>query len=227
MKQTDHYIVPSNGTTRDRILRCLGICWISSRICGCGARSWIVVATTLVLTASPVLIAADDSSDEVVSPEPPRPALVSVAAGDASFDSAPTASATMRSSLTKKLERTYLVAQQRLRQYPSCRALFQGLEHDGFETLEHTIYVQASKQRESQVCGSATVAFTRVNSPVVTLCKRFDRISDAKAAVVMLHEALHTAGLDERPHDPDGMTPYEINFMVERSCGFGVLLARR
>jgi len=59
------------------------------------------------------------------------------------------------------------------------------------------------------------------------LCKRFDRVSNAMAVVVMLHEALHTAGLDEKSHAPDGMAPHEINFLVERSCGFGVLLARR
>jgi hypothetical protein len=40
-----------------------------------------------------------------------------------------------------------------------------------------------------------------------------------KAALVLLHEALHFAGLTEQPHDPRAMTSSEINDMVKDRCG--------
>jgi hypothetical protein len=37
-------------------------------------------------------------------------------------------------------------------------------------------------------------------------------------AVVLLHEALHVAGLGQAPHHPHAQTPQEIDRMVRRSC---------
>ena len=40
------------------------------------------------------------------------------------------------------------------------------------------------------------------------------------AAVAVIHEALHHAGLTEAPHDRLAMTSIEITEMVEDACGF-------
>jgi hypothetical protein len=59
-----------------------------------------------------------------------------------------------------------------------------------------------------------------VGGSTVGLCAQFGRIPVAEAAQVLIHEALHNAGLSEQPHDPDGLTPDEIDDMVARACGF-------
>ena len=52
---------------------------------------------------------------------------------------------------------------------------------------------------------------------MVGLCAQFGRIRVAEASQVLIHEALHNAGLSEQPHDPDGLTPDEIDEMVARA----------
>jgi len=37
--------------------------------------------------------------------------------------------------------------------------------------------------------------------------------------MVIIHEALHHAGLTEYPQDPNGMTSNQINGMVAEQCG--------
>jgi len=39
-------------------------------------------------------------------------------------------------------------------------------------------------------------------------------------SMFVIHEALHHAGLTEKPQDRRGMTSLAINSMVGRSCGF-------
>ncbi len=63
------------------------------------------------------------------------------------------------------------------------------------------------------------MAFTSLGSAVTRLCPGFARLDDERAAVILLHEALHRAGLDEWPHDPDGLTPQGINELVREGCG--------
>jgi hypothetical protein len=133
----------------------------------------------------------------------------------------PVFSPTVSVFIEKKLGRAHRLAVTRVASQPSCRSIFANLGADGVELLADTLYLPASKKSESIICGRATVAFTDVGQPVTRLCRRFGDVTDEQAAVILLHEALHSAGLDERPHDPDAeMTPKQINAMVERSCGF-------
>jgi len=53
----------------------------------------------------------------------------------------------------------------------------------------------------------------------VRVCRDFSRLSDSQAAMVIIHEALHHAGLTEYPQDPNGMTSNQINGMVAEQCG--------
>ncbi|MCG6947754.1 MAG: hypothetical protein LJE93_02410 [Acidobacteria bacterium] len=49
--------------------------------------------------------------------------------------------------------------------------------------------------------------------------QRLRELSDEQAAMVIIHEALHHAGLSEYPKDPDAMTSRAINGMVSEKCG--------
>ena len=103
----------------------------------------------------------------------------------------------------------------------ACRSLFSALGADGADVLASTVYVNAPRAFEVRVCGPGVPAYTTVGGRVTFLCRRFGRIADERAQVVLIHEALHAAGLDEYPHDPEGLNPDQINALVERSCGFG------
>jgi hypothetical protein len=47
-----------------------------------------------------------------------------------------------------------------------------------------------------------------------------NRGSHECAAAVLIHEALHYAGLSEQPRDPQGMHARDIDRMVKKACGF-------
>ena len=50
------------------------------------------------------------------------------------------------------------------------------------------------------------------------ICNHFFALHRRKRVAVLIHEALHSAGLSEAPHDTCGMTPNEITRMVEQAC---------
>jgi hypothetical protein len=89
---------------------------------------------------------------------------------------------------------------------------------DGAQLLALSGYYAAGPAREASICRRA-MATTLVDGGPVHVCRRFDTLSDDEAAVVLLHEALHHAGLRERPQDPDGMEPSAISRMVRSACG--------
>jgi hypothetical protein len=101
---------------------------------------------------------------------------------------------------------------------PTCRALFERLGADGVEKLTTTLYYAATNRLENSACTSGCVALTMVKSPQTRLCRAFRKLSTEWAAMLLIHEALHSAGMGEKPHDPSGMTSREINLLVLRSC---------
>jgi hypothetical protein len=120
----------------------------------------------------------------------------------------------------RKLERCHEKALQRLQEMESCRQLFSDLGADGSEEIRKTIYLAAPRDQELRVCSCGAVAFTTVNNRQIFLCQRFSRLSDIQATFVLIHEALHSAGLEEHPHSPDAMSSSEITDMVRSRCGF-------
>ena len=123
--------------------------------------------------------------------------------------------------LVSKLERGFAIAVDRLGQHPSCRQLFTDLDADGFEKLLKTIYLEARRVDVRPVCRSRhAVAYTSFRRPHTRLCPAFRHLPDTRAAIIVLHEALHYAGLPEAPAFPDAMWSGEINRMVEKACGF-------
>lgn len=84
--------------------------------------------------------------------------------------------------------------------------------------LTTTIYMPTHPFDEQSLCKSAA-AFTWVGGAHTRLCRRFSSLSVERAAMTLIHEALHHAGLTEKPMDPEGMSAREIDNMVGDACG--------
>ncbi len=108
----------------------------------------------------------------------------------------------------------YKTALQEVRKAPSCAALFEDLGADSEATLKSTLYTMSAQ------CKGGVAAYTAVGCRVTWLCPCFSRLSREEAALIVVHEALHFAGMTEYPGDPNGPTSFEINRMVRRACRF-------
>jgi hypothetical protein len=118
-----------------------------------------------------------------------------------------------------KIRAGFTVAISRATSLPQCGALFRDLGADPVELLGRSLYYPAAVNRQNPSCKNGVQAFTPVGTPITWVCDRFGKLSTDKAALVLLHEALHFAGLPEQPHDPNAMTSSEINDMVKDRCG--------
>jgi hypothetical protein len=123
----------------------------------------------------------------------------------------------MPSALDKKLRVGFEIAIQRVTEVPSCNDLFAKLHADPVETLKTGLYFPASPARETSVC-RRSMAQTFVGDAPTWICRRMMSSSDEHAAMVIIHEALHHAGLTEKPRDRKAMSSGAINVMVGKSC---------
>ncbi len=145
--------------------------------------------------------------------------LVGVSAGASQpAPSVPVVVKALAPPIERKLDRAFELAIGRVRESPACGALFSELGRDGTIVLLNSRYYPAGLINEQKVCRRAS-AYTGVGSPAVRLCRSFGRLSVDRAAAVVIHEALHFAGLPEWPADPQAMTSAGINQLVESSCG--------
>lgn len=124
---------------------------------------------------------------------------------------------TVTSQIRRRLEAALPVAALQLRDQATCRALFEEVGVDGLRTLEHTMYLSVSAAQERKLCNK-TSAFTTVGGRATYLCRSYGRLPVDQAAVVLIHEALHKAGLGERPRDPQAMESWQISQTVRKSC---------
>ena len=118
-----------------------------------------------------------------------------------------------------KIRTGFAVAVSRATNGGACTALFHDLGADPVELLGRSLYYPAASNGDNPACANGMMAFTSVGTPVTWVCDRFRRLSTEEAALALLHEALHFAGLPEQPHDPNAMTSSEINDMVKDRCG--------
>jgi len=123
----------------------------------------------------------------------------------------------MPPSLERKLNAAFEIAVQRVTEVPSCSDLFAELDADAVETLRTGLYFPASPARETSVC-RRSMAQTYVGDAPTWICRNFLSYSDERAALVVIHEALHHAGLTEKPRDRKAMSSGAINTMVGKSC---------
>lgn len=183
-----------------------------------------------VLTLGQISIgAASDGSDGAVA----APAVASVAVTNAVavFEPIePWIHHKMNSVVRAKLESGFDLAVERVTEIEACSELFTRLGADAIDTLTTGLYLPvASYFHEIAICGrnptgnwfaADNLCFTVVGATPTWICRNFGRISDEKAAIAVIHEALHHAGLKEWPHDRMAMSSVEITEMVTRACGF-------
>jgi len=132
----------------------------------------------------------------------------------------PALNGTFDSSVTEKLYESFAYAIDKVRKNPSCLGLFEEFLVSGVERLESTYYAPPSPERTYGACDRGALAYTHVGSPVTHLCSSFGTVTRKEAAVVLIHEALHFAGLPEAPSTPGALTSTEINLLVLEACGF-------
>jgi hypothetical protein len=112
------------------------------------------------------------------------------------------------------------VALDRLGERVECRELFAGQGADGARLLLGAWYRRAAPEEAGGLCEKGAAAFTGMRSGRVAICAdNFLKLGRHYRAVVLLHEALHVAGVGQAPHHPGAQTSREIDWMVRHSCG--------
>jgi hypothetical protein len=130
----------------------------------------------------------------------------------------------------EKLEAGFALAIERIRTVEACAALFRQLGSNGVDMLMTGLYLPvASYRHEIVVCGrdpasnsrgAEILAYTKVGGSPIWICRNFARVTIEEPATTVIHEALHQAGLEERPHHRLAMSSVEITEMVKTACGF-------
>ena len=191
----------------------------------------LIVVCVCVILVSAGGLWAGEIVDASGGAAPVAVAAVAVTAVVGTRDSAkPWIHPSMPKRVSARLEAGFELAVERVREVESCGDLFAELGADAIETLTTGLYLPVdSYRREVEVCGrnSATssegaenLAYTTVGGAPTWICRHFARVSTETAAVAVIHEALHHAGLTERPHDRMAMSSIEITRMVKRACEF-------
>ena len=148
-------------------------------------------------------------------PLSPPPALPPV---DVVFK--PRLTGALPSDVTRNLLVGFPLALERVRELASCRSLFEPFVVSGVERLSTTLYAPENAKRTNNSCDRGALAYTYVGSPVTLLCAGFGTLRRDQAAIVLIHEALHFAGLPEAPSTRDALTSRQINRLVQDACGF-------
>jgi len=117
-----------------------------------------------------------------------------------------------------KIRLGFHLAMTRAGTVPQCGALFLDLGASPVELLGRSRYFPAALNRGNPSCANRELAFAHFGSPVVWVCDAFKDLSAEEAAMALIHEALHSAGLWEQPHDPQAMTSREIDHLVKSRC---------
>jgi hypothetical protein len=123
----------------------------------------------------------------------------------------------LSTDVLRTLRHGYVLAVERVTRSRGCSAAFAGLKIDGLTALANTRYRAASAWDEASQCQDAA-ALTRVGSPDVRLCLGFRTLTVESAAMILIHEALHLAGLSEWPVDPNAPRAGDINRALHASC---------
>lgn len=120
----------------------------------------------------------------------------------------------------ERISVSFRIALDRVLEVPECGAMFTELGAEASATLGRMYFHPIGwHELKPDVCNGSAV-YTLVGGGPIWVCRRFSRLSDSQAAMLIIHEALHLAGLTERPRDANGMTSAAINGMVSKRCGF-------
>lgn len=180
-----------------------------------GSKRWIVGACVLSLAVS---TAWAGEAIDATGAQPATEAASSLSSASATSDIEPWIHGDMPENTRARLEDGFDLALEKVRDVAACRDLFEKLGADPIETLQTGLYFPINSHRkEKAVCGRA-VAYTNVGAAPTFLCRDFARLSTERAAMYVIHEALHHAGLTEKPHDKGALTSRAINALVTDAC---------
>jgi hypothetical protein len=117
-----------------------------------------------------------------------------------------------------RLNQAFALALERVQGNGSCSALFEDLRSDAVSVLLGTVYDPAQTAGDMALCRAGAIAVTEVDGHWTRLCSSIRRLSQERLATILIHEALHNAGMSEAPFDPQALTSREITRMVKVSC---------
>lgn len=136
----------------------------------------------------------------------------------------------MPEPVRERLEAGFKLAVERVREVETCGRLFTQFGTNGLATLRLNLYLPTDSYfHEIEICGrnpiadsreAENLAVTKTGGRVVWICRNFARVSTETAAVTLIHEALHLAGLSEQPIERLAMASTEITEIVEVACAF-------
>jgi len=112
----------------------------------------------------------------------------------------------------------FRTAVKRIHEHKSCQELFLGLNLDGIRALSLSHYHLALSDSDQELCRRGAKAVTGIGRAQTRICTTFSRLSRNAKAAILIHEALHTAGLAEAPQSPDAQTSVEITHRVKAAC---------
>lgn len=120
----------------------------------------------------------------------------------------------------KVVSRARRLALGRLTERRECRSLFEDLGHSGERIVARATFRLADTRERSEICRRRkAIMFTTMHGSEIVVCYyNFVAQPLRSQAAILLHEALHHAGLSEQPLDPQGLTPQAITRLVERHC---------
>jgi len=133
--------------------------------------------------------------------------------------SGPWISDRLPTSVRRKIESAIELIERRIDERPACSSLFAELGRDGVKVIRRTLYYPANALMEQKVCWRA-YAFTKVGIRPTWICRKMWVLPVWRVALVLLHEALHHAGLEEWPHSQAALDSRSITGRVTTACGF-------
>lgn len=127
----------------------------------------------------------------------------------------PTTSGFLPPPVKCRLESAFALAFQLIDGRTRCEALFAPLGQRGTDAIQRMVFFSAAN---GGPCRTGAPAFNYFGRPLTGVCDAFGRLDLQEAAVQVIHEALHVAGMNEYPNDPQGLTPHEISALVRTAC---------
>jgi hypothetical protein len=116
------------------------------------------------------------------------------------------------------LNQAFALALERVQSNGTCTAMFDDLRTDAVSALIGTVYSRAQTASDMALCRAGAIAVTEVNGYRTRICPHVLKLSRPRLATILIHEALHYAGMSEAPFDPQAPTSREITRMVKTAC---------
>jgi hypothetical protein len=187
-----------------------------------GSRALAAVALVLVLSTPSGFATENDGDGASIAP------AGITGTGGASFvaskvtvqavaEFAPWIHPDMPAGVALKVKAAFEIAVDRVREIPECSNLFSRLGADALEILRTGLYLPTNAHREMVPC-KRSLAQTIVGSAPTWICRNITAYPDETVAAVLIHEALHHAGLTEDATGRTAKSSGSITRTVTKQC---------